>query len=142
MKWSDFGGKGRRLTQTLAAVASENSMKGKAAPTHPQAFHRPRDREGHHQHLGVDDSAHQTVGDVYQYFHERHGPARIRAESTSMTQREEFTVFRDAYCVQTYCTPKARVRTVDRQSTRPSKQSWRFPQKGKTTGGSCRRSVT
>ena len=32
MKWNDFCGKGRRLTQTLAAVASENSMKEKAAP--------------------------------------------------------------------------------------------------------------
>ena len=32
MKWNDFCGKWRRLTQTLAVVASENSMKEKAAP--------------------------------------------------------------------------------------------------------------
>ena len=32
MKWTEFCGKGRRLMQTLAVVASENSMKEKAAP--------------------------------------------------------------------------------------------------------------
>ena len=33
--------------------------------------------------VGVD----QTVGDVYRYFHERHGQARMRAESASLTRR-------------------------------------------------------
>ena len=32
MKWTEFCGKGRRLMQTLAVVASENLMKEKAAP--------------------------------------------------------------------------------------------------------------
>ena len=32
MKWTEFCGKGRRLMQTLTVVASENSMREKAAP--------------------------------------------------------------------------------------------------------------
>ena len=144
---------------------------------------------------GQPGSNDQTVGDVYRYFHERRGQARVRAESAYLTlwlekSEKRFTAFRDEYWVQTYCTPKARVcavvngvldkdevrrnheyvrkpsagmvlnqarapampplvvrrggllggrrekiRMTERLSTRPSKQSWRFPPKGKTNDG-------
>ena len=131
MKWTEFCGKGRRLMQTLAVMASENSMKEKAAPI-LKHFIDPEivkviiniwelmtaltkdigDQPGSNV-VGPD----QTVGDAYRYFHERHGPARVRAESTSLTlwlEKSEkwFTAFRDAYWIQTYCAPKARVCTV------------------------------
>ena len=131
MKWNDFCGKGRRLMQTLAVVASENSMKEKAAPIlkhfiDPEivnviiniwelmtALTKDIDGQPGTNVVSVD----QTAGDVYRYFHERHGQARMRAESTSLTlwlekSEKRFTAFRDAYWVQTYCTPKARVCTV------------------------------
>ena len=99
MKWAEFCGKGRRLMQTLAVVASENSMKEKALPfvitfidpeivkviiniwelmTAPTK--EIKGQPGSNV-VGVD----QTVGDVYRYFHERHGQARMRAESASLT---------------------------------------------------------
>ena len=130
MKWAEFCGKGRRLMQTLAVVASENSMKEKAAPIlkhfiDPEivkviiniwelmtALTKDIDGQPGSNVVGPD----QTVGDVY-YFHERHGQARMRAESTSLTlwlekSEKRFTAFRDVYWIQTYCTPKARVCAV------------------------------
>ena len=109
---------------TLAVVASENSMKEKALKhfIDPEivkviiniwelmtALTKDIDGQPSSNVVGVD----QTVGDVYQYFHERHGQARMRAESASLTlwlekSEKRFTAFRDAY----YCTPKARVCTV------------------------------
>ena len=114
--------------QTLAAVGSEVSMKEKAAPIlkrfiDPEivkviiniwelmtALTKEIDGQPGSNVVGVD----QTVGDVYQYFHERHGQARMSAESASLTLwlEKRFTAFRDAYWVQTYCTPKARVCAV------------------------------
>ena len=96
MKWTDFCRKGRRLMQTLAVVASENLME-KAAPflkhfIDPEivkviiniwelmtALTKSIDWQPGTNVVGVD----QTVGDVYRYFHERHGQARMRAESAS-----------------------------------------------------------
>ena len=131
MKWGEFCGKGRRLTQTLAAVASENSMKEKAAPI-LRHFIDPeivkvivniwelmtaltKDIDGQPGTNIVKED--QTVGDVRQYFHERQGPSRMHAESTSTTlwlekSEKRFTTFRDAYWVQTHCAPKARVCAV------------------------------
>ena len=117
--------------QTLAVLASDNSMKEKAAPIlkhfiDPEivkviiniwelmtALTKEIDGQPGSNVVGVD----QTVGDVYRYFHERHGQARMRAESTSLTlwlekSEKRFAAFRDAYWVQTYCTPKARVCTA------------------------------
>ena len=122
-------GKGkRRLTQTLAVVASENSMKEKPAPI-LKHFIDPeivkviiniselmtaltKDIDGQPGTNLVSED--QTVGDVYRYFHERHGQARMRAESTSLTlwlekSKQRFTAFQDAYWVQTYRAPKASV---------------------------------
>ena len=119
------------MTQTLAVVASKNSMKEKAAPIlkhfiDPEivkviiniwelmtALTKDIDGQPGANVVGED----QTVGDVYRYFHGPHGQARMRAESTSLTlwlekSEKRFTAFRDAYWVQTYCTPKARVCTV------------------------------
>ena len=108
MKWSDFCGKGRRLTQTLA---SENSMKEKAAPILKHFIDREivkviiniwelmtaltKDIDGQPGTNVVRED--QTVGDVHQYFHERHGPARMRAESTSMTLWLEKSVRKRGY---------------------------------------------
>ena len=131
MKWTEFCGKGRRLMQTLAVVASENSMKEKAAPILKHfidpdivkvivniwelmtALTKDIDCQPGSNVVGPE----QNVGDVYRYFHERHGPARMRAESASLTlwlekSEKRFTAFRDAYWIQTYCAPKARVCAV------------------------------
>ena len=81
MKWTDFCGKGRRLMQTVAVVASENSMKEKAAPIlkhfiDPEivkviinsqmmtALTKDIDGQPGSNVVGVD----QTVGDVYRSF--------------------------------------------------------------------------
>ena len=113
MKWSDFCGKGRRLTQTLAVVASENSMKEKAAPILKQF---------------IDPEIVKVIINIWELMTAltkdidgqpgtnvvRTCTRRMRAESTSMTlwlekSEKRFTTFRDAYWVQAYCTPKARV---------------------------------
>ena len=125
MKWTDFCGKGRRLRQTLAVVASENSTKEKAAPIL--------------KHF-IDPEIVKVIVNIWELMtaltkilmgslvpmwsawtkplatsiDERHGQARMRADSMSLTlwlekSEKRFTAFRDAYWVQTYCTPKARV---------------------------------
>ena len=131
MKWSEFCGRGRRLEQMLAVVASENSMKEKAAPI-LKHFIDPeivkvivniwelmtaltKDIDGQPGTNIVKED--QTVGDVCRYFHERQGALRLRAEHSSTTlwlekSEKRFTTFRDAYWVQAYCAPKARVCTV------------------------------
>ena len=112
MKWTEFRGKARRLMQTLAVVASEVSMKEKAAPIlkhfiDPEivkviiniwelmtALTKEIDGQPGSNVVGVD----QTVGNVYRYFHETHGQARMSAESTSLTlwlekSEKRFTAF-------------------------------------------------
>ena len=82
--------------QTLVVVASENLVKEKAAPI-LKHFIDPeivkviiniwelmtaltKDIDGQPGTNVVKEG--QTVGDVHQYFHERHGPARMVASRT------------------------------------------------------------
>ena len=75
MKWNDFCGKGRRSVDADARRCGLDEGEGR---THPQALHRPQDREGHYQHLGVDDGAHERYWWAAWHQCGQNGPNRWR----------------------------------------------------------------